>query len=130
MSRLQESDTRSTVTVRIDENLKQAYQDEVESMSADLREHIKETVDEPERDVPDLGDERLTNGYAALLDAVEIHSSPDSRSIDAEIARSHVANRLDMPVGAVRARIFEPLRTRNLVRPAWGSIIVREVRDE
>lgn len=127
MTRLQESDTRSTVTLRIDEELKEQYKDQVGSMSSDLREHIRETVDGPGRDVPDLGDELLTEGYAALRDAVDAHTGPDSRMIDADMARSWVANSLDMPAESVRARIFEPLRKRGLVRPAWGNLVVQEV---
>ena len=130
MTRLQESDPRKTITVRVDESTKEAYKSEVDSMSKDLREHIQEVAHGPEQSTPDLGDDLLTDGYQALVNAVEKHTAPGARKINKQTATSEVANRLDMPAKSIRPRIFEPLESRGLIRPAWGALIVREVDHE
>jgi hypothetical protein len=130
MSRLQESDPRKTITVRVDESTKEAYKSEVDSMSKDLREHIQDVAGNSDREMLYLGDELLEDGYRALKDAVETHTAPGARKIDKQTATSEVANALDMPAESIRPRIFEPLESRGLIRPAWGALIVREVDHE
>lgn len=134
MSRLDGTDTRSTVTVRVTENLKEEYKQEVDaSMSEAIREHMRSVVNDSGdgSDAPvQFDDEILTDGFAALCDAVETYREPGDRRLPLETAKSQVADSTNVPKKAVLDRILRPLERRNAIRPNHGDIIVREVRDE
>ncbi|WP_241768337.1 hypothetical protein [Haloferax sp. ATB1] len=128
MSRMKTERTESTtVTVRVDENLKDDYTSALDgSISDDLRTHMEEVArtvrDEPDDDnLPD--DEALRDGYMALRRTAEAYD-PSGRRLDVGTAISKVAERAGIPKDAVRRRVLKPLEQEGYIAPKWGDIIV------
>jgi hypothetical protein len=125
MSQLESPRERATITVRVDADLKEQYKDSVDSMSDDLREHVREVVDGEETDpVAIIEDDVLREGYQALLSAANIHDV-NGRRLDVETATASIAERTRVPSNAVRDRVLRPLEKLGFVKPRWGSIVIR-----
>ncbi|WP_144901337.1 hypothetical protein [Halobellus captivus] len=124
MPRLQEADERATITVRVDADLKDQYKSRVDSMSDDLREHVREVVEGDENDpTAVIEDDVLRNGYQALLSAADVHDV-NGRRLDVDTATSAIAERTRVPGNAVRDRVLRPLEQLGFVKPRWGSIVI------
>lgn len=124
MSRLESPREQATITVRVDADLKNQYKDAVDSMSGNLREHVRTVVDSDTGERTDeFEDEVLNRGYAALLETADIHD-PDCRQVNVDEAVSAAAEATKVPSKAVKNRILEPLEKRGYLRPAWGFVIL------
>ncbi|WP_233506005.1 hypothetical protein [Haloferax sp. Atlit-47N] len=127
MSRMKTERTESTtVTVRVDENLKDDYTSALDgSISDDIRSHMEEVArtvrDESDNNLPD--DEILRDGYLALRRTAEAYD-PNGRRIDVTTAISKVAERAGIPKDAVRRRVLKPLIRDDYVELDWGEIII------
>lgn len=125
MSQLESPRERATITVRIDSDLKEQYRDEVDSMSDDLRDHIRSVVESEAGGRQQIFEDKVLNdGYRALRDAAHTHD-PNGRRIDVSTATAAAAESTKVPSKAIRQRVFKPLEELGYLRPAWGSVIVR-----
>lgn len=124
MSQLESPREQATITVRVDADLKSQYQSAVDSMSGDIREHVRTVVNSDTGEKTDeFEDEVLNRGYAALLEKADIHD-PDGRQLNVDEAVSAAAEATKVPSKAVKNRILEPLEERGYLRPAWGFVIL------
>ena len=124
MSQLESPREQETIPVRVDADLKSQYQSAVDSMSGDIREHVRTVVNSDTGEKTDeFEDEVLNQGYAALLEKADIHD-PDGRQLNVDEAVSAAAEATKVPSKAVQNRILEPLEERGYLRPAWGFVIL------
>ncbi|QLG27711.1 hypothetical protein HUG10_09165 [Halorarum halophilum] len=125
MSRLQSSDSRATITFRVDEATKEAYKENVNSMSGDLREYVSAVAEADGVETSDLPtDETLREAYLILLE-----SAGDNLRLKTEAAESVLAQKLSRPKTAVRSGVLKPLENRGFTKASWGVITVQS-RDE
>lgn len=118
-----DADTRSTITVRVDSELKEEYRDSVESMSGDLRKHIRDSVQHgDDSENVELGDELLNEGYRALKQTIELYTPPGRDSIMSGKAIPKISERVGIPSDAVKTRILKPLEKRAVIVPSSGRI--------
>jgi len=127
------SNDSAQLSVRCDAALKQRYSDvlddEGDSMSDDLREHMEAVVARHDGAseygtndrLPD--DDVLRRAYHVLDEYVD----PDTRTIAVGAAESTLADKCNTPKRVVRERIIKPLDDRGLIRPNWGELVVARV---
>lgn len=122
MAQMESPREQATVTVRIGGELKESYQQKVESMSEDLRSHIESVAGSDDTDRPTPDDERLEQAYLVLCELM----NPRTRRIDVELAETQIAQQTQIPSSAVRSRVFKPLENSGWIKPRWGHIEVSD----
>lgn len=132
------SNGSAQLSVRTDEDLKREYKTaldaEGKSMSDDLREHMKRKVAEHGgnvgRDDHLPADDDLATAYVRLDEL----ASPDKRRVPVEVAKSDLADKLNLKAALVRSNVLDPLKRRGYIRPLYnGSVRVatpEELADE
>lgn len=126
MGKLAGSDEVSTISVRVDESMKESYKkalDDGVSMSEDIREYIKRK--DPKVRGSEPLDERLSEAYRTLEE-----NTDERNQIRTEAAKTLLANRLNIPKNLVQDMLLLPLENRGYIRPNWGKMIVRPRENE
>ncbi|AUV82062.1 hypothetical protein C2R22_10720 [Salinigranum rubrum] len=121
MSRMQSDRSNSVrITVRVDEDLKDRYKSSVDSMSDDLREHIRDAAGRATEGANVPEDDRLARAYRLL----ERNSTFDNR-IDVDVAENLLAQELGMNKAVVRTSVTRKLETLGYLAPKWGTFAVK-----
>jgi ribosomal protein S20 len=122
MSRLEQQDTRDTITVRIDAETKDEYQDAIdESMSQDLRDYIKTVIETSDSTDIDRSNKRLRQAHQFIQ---KLSDEYDSQTLDTDIVESQLAAHLNIDKHAVRQGVLHELQDQGLIKPLWGKILV------
>lgn len=121
MARMQSDRSgQEKISVRVDAGLKEDYQNAVDSMSGDLREHISEVAEIGETPDNGLEDAVLSDAYTELRRGADPHTN----EIDVEVATSMVAEAAQVPKKAVQKRVLRPLEREGYITPRWGTVVV------
>lgn len=135
MSKTEDGGDAEHIGTRIrDPELKDALddaEDEHGSKSEALRNAIREAyvdgdeIPDAKRFLPD--DPEVQRGYQILRE----EAAPYTHRVDADTAKSRIANRLNIPKSAVKRRIILPLKRQrvageSVVEPIWGVLKVRQ----
>jgi len=123
MSRLEGNDTREVVSFRIDPEVKDEYQDAVESMTGDLRSYVQAVANADSDGKDRFRDDILNTGYDALRRTADEYD-PNGRRLSVPVATSEVAQATGIPKKAVRSRVFKPLEKRGAITPRAGMLSV------
>lgn len=127
------SNDSAQLSVRCDADLKQQYadvlDDEGDSMSNDLREHMEAVVARHDAASNYGVNDRLPDDdvLRRAFNVLDEYADPDTRTIGVEAAESTLADKCNTPKRVVRERIIKPLDDRGLIRPNWGELVVARV---
>lgn len=122
MSRLEQQDTRDTITVRIDEETKDEYQNALDkSMSQDLRDYIKTVIETSDTTDIDRSNQRLRQAHQIIQ---RLSDEYDSQTLDTDIVESRLSSQLNIDKDAVRQGVLHQLQDQGLIKPLWGKILV------
>jgi hypothetical protein len=110
-NRLKGAEKSKTITVRVPQRLKEQYKDEVDSMSGDLKEHIKRRVEEGDDWIEPPENDMLRKGWRAMRRA----AGPDG-TIPTSVAKSRISEAARVkPEDAIRC-VIRPLDDLGYVR--------------
>lgn len=91
-----------------------------------IRQHMRKSIEEHQ---PEPGKHPLADDdeLRAAYESLEELANPRTRKVTTEVAKSKLADRLNLPKESVRQNIISRLETRGLIKPAWGAIRIVEL---
>lgn len=120
MSKFRNADNRDTISVRIDSELKEQYQESVDSsMSTDLREHIESVVETKQSRAISTNDQTLRQAYQIIC---QLSESYQSTILKTDIVKTKLSDELNITKQAVKSGLLQQLEEQNLIKPLWGNI--------
>lgn len=130
MSRLQSERDRVILSFRVDDELKEAFRDEIdESMSQHFRGYMARYVESSDDEIDLSGEKQMIRrAYRVLRETVEARGS-DYAVIQTDIAKTKLADEFNVPRESVRSGVLNPLQQHGYIVPMWGRIKLLSVRD-
>jgi|APHM01.1.fsa_nt_gi hypothetical protein len=130
MSRLQSERDRVILSFRVDDELKEAFRDEIdESMSQHFRGYMARYVESSDDEIDLSGEKQMIRrAYRVLRETVEARGS-DYAIIQTDIAKTKLADEFNVPRESVRSGVLNPLQQHGYIVPMWGRIKLLSVRD-
>jgi hypothetical protein len=120
MPKFRNADNRDTISVRIDSELKEQYQESVDSsMSTDLREHIESVVETKQSRAISTNDQTLRQAYQIIC---QLSESYQSTILKTDIVKTKLSDELNITKQAVKSGLLQQLEEQNLIKPLWGNI--------
>ncbi len=120
MSRLTGNDTRDTITIRLNSELKQEYQDAIDgSMSTNLREHIETIVETKQSRAISTNNHTLRQAYQIICTLSENYQSD---ILETDIVKTKLSSELNISKDAIKQGILQELEEHGLIKPLWGKI--------
>lgn len=133
--RMQKEDNRTKVSARVNQSLKERFEDAIEASPHDSQSEALRTMleDFADRHAPD--DARSDGGTTEpgdeyLRTALEVIREMSGRrgKVDADSAISRLAEQTRIPAPAIKFELLQPLEAGGWIRPRWGTIyLVDEV---
>ena len=120
MSRLTGKDTRDTITIRLNSELKDEFQDAIDgSMSTNLREHIETIVETKQSRVISTNNHTLRQAYQIICTLSENYQSD---ILETDIVKTKLSSELNISKDAIKQGILRELEEHGLIKPLWGKI--------
>ncbi len=120
MSRLTGKDTRDTITIRVNSELKDEYQDAIEgSMSTNLREHIETVVETKQSRAISTHNHTLRQAYQILC---ILSDNYQSDTLETDIVKTTLSSELNISKDAIKQGLLRELEAQGLIEPLWGKI--------
>jgi hypothetical protein len=122
MSRLTGKDTRDTITIRLNSELKDEFQDAIDgSMSTNLREHIETIVETKQSRAISTNNHTLRQAYQIICTLSENYQSD---ILETDIVKTKLSSELNISKDAIKQGILQELEEHGLIKPLWGKIKV------
>ena len=122
MSRLTGKDTRDTITIRLNSELKQEYQDAInDSMSTNLKQHIETIVETKQSRAISTNNHTLRQAYQIICTLSENYQSD---ILETDIVKTKLSSELNISKDAIKQGILQELEEHGLIKPLWGKIKV------
>ena len=120
MSRLTGKDTRDTITIRLNSELKDEFQDAIDgSMSTNLREHIETIVETKQSRAISTNNHTLRQAYQIICTLSENYQSD---ILETDIVKTKLSSELNISKNAIKQGILQELEEHGLIKPLWGKI--------
>ena len=120
MSRLTGKDTRDTITIRLNSELKDEFQDAIDgSMSTNLREHIETIVETKQSRAISTNNHTLRQAYQIICTLSENYQSD---ILETDIVKTKLSSELNISKDAIKQGILRELEEHGLIKPLWGKI--------
>ena len=120
MSRLTGKDTRNTITIRLNSELKDEYQDAIDgSMSTNLREHIINVVETKQSRAISTNNHTLRQAYQIIC---TLSDNYQSQILETDIVKTKLSAELNISKDAIKLGILRELEQQGLIKPLWGKI--------
>ena len=124
MSRLTGKDTRDTITIRLNSELKDEFQDAIDgSMSTNLREHIETIVETKQSRAISTNNHTLRQAYQIICTLSENYQSD---ILETDIVKTKLSSELNISKNAIKQGILQELEEHGLIKPLWGKIKITD----
>ena len=120
MSRLTGKDTRDTITIRLNSELKDEFQDAIDgSMSTNLRKYIETIVETKQSRAISTNNHTLRQAYQIICALSENYQSD---ILETDIVKTKLSSELNISKNAIKQGILQELEEHGLIKPLWGKI--------
>ncbi len=124
MSRLTGKDTRDTITIRLNSELKDEFQDAIDgSMSTNLREHIETIVETKQSRAISTNSHTLRQAYQIIC---TLSDNYQSDILETDIVKTKLSSELNISKDAIKQGILQELEEHGLIKPLWGKIKITD----
>jgi antitoxin component of RelBE/YafQ-DinJ toxin-antitoxin module len=118
---------RTQISAKVPEQLKEEFKETCDALGESMTDVI---VEQMVRVVSEHGGETVDDAYPdddllrAAYQQLRRHAPPDTSALDADAARSLVAEEVGLKKDHIKRLVFRPLERQGYIRPKWGMIVV------